>query len=262
MNEHPITKVLVAAALLCGAATAHAMGGDSLRLLLLGAQDMNTPQVLWRADATISVESSSGKHATQAVAIFAPGKDARWYVQLREPAREALVLGAERKVMERTGNKNQTVAIGAPIDDLGIAYEDLSRFIAEDFKLWQITDESPETVLAGGYPAVDSAYVYRAYTFDKERTLILKVQFYAKSVSNLAKFRRDSGHVLLGKKWMPGTIEIENFAENSKTTLTLRWTMNPTVSPDLLTPAGFPAAPALAWDAAAPQASPATPVKP
>ncbi len=256
MIKHPTTKVLAVAASLCGAVGVQAMGGESLRLLLLGAQDMNTPQFLWRADATVSVEAPKGSRTTQAIALFAPGKDARWYLQLREPSRQALVLGSERRVMERTGSGTQTVPIGAPIADLGISYEDLSRFIADDFKLWQITDEGPETILVGGYPAVDSAYVYRAYTLDKERTLILKGQFYAKSMNNLVKLRRDSDHVSLGKKWVPGTIEIENFPENSKVTLRLRWTQNPTVSPELLAPASFSAAPALAWNTGAPSASP------
>lgn len=251
--------MLTAAPLLGAAEYAAATDGDSLRLLLLGAQDMNTPQTLLRADITLEVETPKSKHTTDAIALFAPGTEARWYLQLREPALRALVLGAERKVMERSGTITQTIAIGAPIDDLEIAYEDLSRFIASDFKTWQITDESPATILVGMHPAVESAYVYRAYTIDKEKTLLLHGQFYAKTLNNLVKRRVDADHVLVGKKRLPGTITIENYPDNSTTRLKLRWSQAASAPPELLAPASFPGAAPLAWDAATGTATNATP---
>lgn len=255
-----VASAVAIAALLWGAGVAGALDGQSLRLLLLGAQDMSTPQTMLRADATVTVETPKGTRTTEAIALFAPGKEARWYLQVREPALAALVLGSERKVMERSGRTTQTLAIGAPAGDLGFAYEDLSRFVADDFTGWQITDESPTTVLAGAPPAVESAYVYRAYTLDKERTLAVKVQYYARTLNNLVKLRTDAAHVLLGRKWLPGTVRIENFAEGSTTTLALRWTQNASAPPELLTPAGFAAAPALPWvSSPAAGAAPATP---
>jgi hypothetical protein len=239
-------------AVVLGATVAAALtSSDTLRLLLLGAQDMNTPQTLLRADVAVEVTTPQGKRTTEAIALFAPGKDARWYLQLREPALRALVLGTERKVMEHVGGTTQTLPIGAPIDALGIAYEDLSRFIADDFKTWQITDENAATILVGTHPATESAYVYRAYTFDKEKTVPLRVQFYAKSLNNLVKLRVDDGHELIGKKWLPGTIQIQNFPENSTARLAVRWTQNASAPPELLAPASFAGAPPLAWEKAA-----------
>jgi hypothetical protein len=238
------------------AARAAATDSNALRLLMLGAQDMNTPQTLLRADVTLEVEIPQGTRKTDAIALFAPGKEARWYLQLREPALRALVLGAERKVMERTGSITQTVPIGATIDALGIAYEDLSRFIVDDFKTWQITDESAATILVGMHPSVESAYVYRAYTFDKEKTVPLKVQFYAKSLNNLVKLRVDSDHALVGKKWFPGAIAIQNFPENSTTRLQVRWSQNASTPPELLAPASFPGTAPLPWEGAAASPSP------
>jgi len=230
---------------------AGATNGDALRLLMLGAQDMNTPQTLLRADIALEVETPQGTHKTDVIALFAPGKEARWYVQLRAPELRALVLGSERKVMERSGGITQTVPIGAPIDALGIAYEDLSRFMVDDFKTWQITDENPSAVLVGMHPNVESAYVYRAYTFDKEMTVPLKVQFYAKSLNNLVKLRLDSDHALVGKKWLPATIQIQNYPENSTTRLHIRWTQNASAPPELLVPASFAGTSPLPWEAAA-----------
>ncbi len=237
------------------AASARATDSESLRLLLLGAQDMNTPQTTMRADIAIALETYKGPRTTRAIAFFAPGKDARWYLQLEEPAIEALVLGAEHKVMQRSGGSIKTTAIGEPIDDLGISYEDLSRFVADDFKLWQIADESTDVVLAGANPKVESAYVYRAYTFDKTRTIPLKVQFYAKALNNLVKLRTDSNHVLIGNKWFPGTIEVQNFEDNSKATLTIHWSQAATVPPELLAPASFGGASPLPWTTPAPAAT-------
>ena len=252
-------SLMLTAAVLALAAPnpARATSGDSLRLLMLGAQDMNTPQTLLRADITGEVETPQSTRKIQAIALFAPGKDAHWFFQVREPELRALVLGSDRKVMERSGSITQTIPIGAPIDTLGIAYEDLSRFIVDDFKTWQITDENPSTVLVGMHPNVESAYVYRAYTFDKEMTVPLKVQFYAKSLNNLVKLRLDSDHALLGKKWLPGTIQIQNFPENSTARLHVRWTQNANAPPELLVPASFPGTSPLPWEpVASPSAAP------
>lgn len=242
-----VRQLAIVAGLLAATGTAVALDSESLRLLLLGAQDMNTPQTTMRADIAIALETHKGPRTTQAIAFFAPGKDARWYLQLKEPALQALVRGAERTVTERTAGSIKTTAIGEPIDDLGISYEDLSRFIVDDFKLWQIADEGTDVVLAGGHPQVESAYVYRAYTFDKTRTIPLKVQFYAKTLNNLVKLRTDSDHALIGKKWFPGTIEIQNFLENSKATLTVRWSQAATVPPELLAPESFGGASPVPW---------------
>lgn len=235
---------------------AAAIDSESLRLLLLGAQDMNTPQTTMRADIAIALDTYKGPRKTEAVAFFAPGKDARWYIQLKEPAVAALVRGAERKVMVRTDGSIKTTAIGEPIADLGVSYEDLSRFVVEDFKLWQIADDTGDTVLAGGHPQVESSYVYRAYTFDKERTIPLKVQFYQKTLNNLVKLRTDSDHVLVGKKWFPQTIEIQNFPENSKAKLSIKWSQAATVPPELLAPESFPSAAPVPWTAPAAAATP------
>jgi hypothetical protein len=236
--------------------SARAIDSESLRLLLLGAQDMNTPQTVLRADIAIALETYKGPRATQALALFVPGKDARWYFQLKDPSLAALVRGSDRKVLQRTDGTVKTLAIGEPIADLGISYEDLSRFIVDDFKLWQIADETPGTVLAGGHPAVDSAYVYRAYTFDKTRTIPLKVQFYAKTLNNMVKLRTDSDHVLIGKKWFPNRIEIQNYPESSKATLTIHWSQAATAPPELLAPESFAASSPVPWTSPAAAPSP------
>jgi hypothetical protein len=251
-----VGAVAVAVGLTDGRA-AHATSGDSLRLLMLSAQDMNTPQTLLRADVAVEVETPQGTRKTDAIALFAPGKDARWYLQLREPALRALVLGADRKVMERTGSITQTLPIGAPIDALGISYEDLSRFIVEDFKTWQITDENPSTILVGMHPNVESGYVYRAYTFDKEMTVPVKVQYYAKSLNNMVKLRLDGDHVLVGKKWLPTTISIQNYPEGSTTRLRVRWSQNASAPPELFVPTSFPGTSPLPWDSTVTSPSPA-----
>jgi len=236
---------------LLAAGSAAATDGDSLHLLLLSVQDMNTPQTLLRADVDLTFESPKGNHTTTAIALFAPGKDARWYWQQRDPALRALVTGAERKVMEQQGSTTATVPIGAPMDTLGIAYEDLSRFIVDDFKTWQITDEAPDHILVGMHPAVESAYVYRAYYVDKEKTVPLRTQFYAKTLNNLVKLRIDGDHVLIGNKWMPTTIDIQNYPDNTTAHLKIKWTPNASAPPELLVAASFPGTSPLPWDVAA-----------
>lgn len=252
------TVGIVAGLLALAAGQATAIDSESLRLLLLGAQDNNTPQTTLRADIEIALETYKGPRKTQAIAFFAPGKEALWYWQMKEPGLEALVRGSEHKVMQRSGGSLKTMSIGETIADLGISYEDLSRFVSDDYKLWQIADEGTDVVLAGGHPQVESAYVYRAYTFDKARALPLKVQFYVKTLNNLVKLRIDSEHVLVGKKWFPGTIEVQNFPENSKVTLTIHWSQAATVPPELLAPESFGGTSPVPWTTpvAAPKPTP------
>ena len=249
--------VVVAVLLVGSAADSAEIDGSNLRLFLLGVQDMNTPQTVLRADIDGEVTVAGTSRKLQAVAVFPPGKDARWYLQLREPALRALVLGSERKVMQHVGSKTETVPIGAVIDALDIAYEDLSRFIADDFKTWQITDQGTDTVLVGMHPAVASAYVYRAALIDKEKQVPLRTQLYAKTLNNLVKLRLDGEHVLIGKKWLPTTIELQNYPEDATVKLHVRWSPNAPVPPELLAPASFATSPPLAWEApphaAAPQ---------
>jgi len=242
---------LAAAVLLLGqTGTAVGMDSESLRLLLLGTQDNNTPRTLLRADVALTLKTHDGERTTEAIALFAPGKDARWYIQVKEPAISALVLGTERKAIQRTGDGTGTVPISASIGSLDISYDDLSRFIESDLKLWQITDEGRDKILVGGHAKAESAYVYRAFSIDKERHVILKAQFYSESLSNLVKLRLDDEHVLVGKKWQPGKIEIQNFPENSTTTLRLRWQQAATAPPELLAAESFPSTPPLPWPAA------------
>src|SRR5437868_3491222 len=105
----------ILAILVLTSASAYATDSESLRLLLLGAQDMNTPQTMMRADIAIALETDKGPRTTEAVAFFAPGPEARWYFQLKEPALAALVRGTDRKVMVRSGGSITTSAIGEPI---------------------------------------------------------------------------------------------------------------------------------------------------
>lgn len=247
---------LVLGLLFVAGRSAAALDGEGLRLLLLGAQDQSTPQTMQRADVTIDVEGPKGTKSTQAILFYAPGKEARWYMQVREPAIEALVLGTERKVMQRSGRTVETLPIGSAIDGLGFSYEDLSRFIVSDFKLWQIADDAATAVLVGGHPTVESAYVYRAYQIEKERTLPLRVQFYVKTLNNLVKVRVDDGHVLIGNKWLPTSISIEDYPAGTTAKLTLRWTQAASIPPELLAPASFTAAPPLPWTTPTP--APAT----
>ena len=250
MTKSGFLSLATAMFLLGQAGTAVGMDSESLRLLLLGTQDNNTPRTLLRADVGLTLKAHDGERTTEAIALFVPGKDARWYLQVKEPAISGLVLGSERKVLQRTADGTETVPISASIGNLDISYDDLSRFIESDLKLWQITDESRDKILVGGHAKAESAYVYRAFSIDKERKVILKAQFYAESLSNLVKLRVDDEHILVGKKWQPGKIEIQNFAENSTTTLRLRWQQAATAPPELLAAESFASTKPLPWPAA------------
>ena len=64
----------------------------------------------------------------------------------------------------------------------------------------QISDEGPDGVVLSGAPARASAYTLLVLTVDAERDTVTKTQYYAGTVSNLVKLRRDRGWVRRGRR--------------------------------------------------------------
>ena len=70
-------QLAVLTILLLSATNARAIDSESLHLLLLGAQDMNTPQTVLRADIAVALETYKGPRTTQAIASHPVGRGRR-----------------------------------------------------------------------------------------------------------------------------------------------------------------------------------------
>ena len=79
---------------------------------------MNTPQTLLRADIAIALETYKGPRATQAVAFFAPGKEANWYFQLKAPA---LALKPLLEALHQPPFATGNLEVNADLHSTGIA---------------------------------------------------------------------------------------------------------------------------------------------
>ena len=212
-----------------------AIDSESLRLLLLGAQDMNTPQTVLRADIAIALETYKGPRTTQAVAFFVPGKEASWYLQLKEPALAALVRGsrAQGRCSATDGSIKTAVHRGAdrrPRRELR-GSQPLHRR-----RLQALADRRRQR-RRRALPAAIPRSSRRTSTAPTPSTRPGRSRSRCSStprrLNNLVKLRTDSDHVLVGKKWFPGTIEVRTSSTNSKATLTIHWSQAASAPPEL-----------------------------
>ena len=257
----------IVAAVVLTATSARAVDSESLRLLLLGAQDMNTPQTVLRADIAIALETYKGPRTTagdrllrarQGRALVHPAEGAR---HCRPRARRrAQGHAAQRRhhpdVLDQRADRRPRRQLRGP--------EPLHRR-----RLQALADRRREQRhRARGRPSAGRVGVrlsrvhVRQGAHDPAQGPVLRED---------AQQPREAAHrlrsPLVGKKWFPGTIEIQNFPENSKAKLSINWSQAATAPPELLAPESFPGTSPVPWTSPAPapahderrSRSPATP---
>ena len=112
----------------------------------------------------------------------------------------------------------------------------------------QVSDEGPTGMVVTGAPTPPTAYALLVHTIDPERAVIVRTKYYRDSVTNLVKMGRDDGFTQVGGRWRPGTIAVEAFRpEPRTTTLTLAWREAPDAPAAVFTPTGLRVPSPIAW---------------
>jgi len=221
-----------------------------LEPFLRSAEAASLVTVPLRADGEMIVNSGSGEIRASLALIIRPPADS--YIELRNPGEKALVLSTgQAQIFTPGASKAGDFPLAASFAGSDFSREDLEPFRTARYKDWRISDEDAATVMVTFYPK-DSQYSLVVITFDRDKKVPLKTQYYRETGSNLVKMRRDNNYVMVGRKWMPTAISMESFKLRTRSELTLQWSQNPTFPPELFD-AAFLARPSLIqWPAAVP----------
>ncbi|HVN87956.1 MAG TPA: outer membrane lipoprotein-sorting protein [Candidatus Binatia bacterium] len=228
----------------------------------LAAEDSNRADVIMRAaedqiriatalrgDGELTVESPENSVRSPVVVIYRPGKaGVDVYIELKRDGTKALILDNGERAFRLGAGASAAEPFGG---DLAFAEseftrEDLQPFRAAEVTQAQISDESSARVTITYVPK-PSQYSLKVVTVDAERKLPLKTLYYRDTTNNMVKMRRDNNYVAVGQIWLPSEITMEDFKLRTQSTLTLKWSQNPTISAGLFDPAALARPSGLAW---------------
>jgi hypothetical protein len=235
---------LMLVALLCIATPAVAMDLDAF---LHGAEVAAQAAVPVRAEGQFEVVSPEATRRDEIALVMRPPAD--MFIELRREGFKALLLADGAFYVKNGASKAQPFPLDATLGDSNFTREDLEPFRASRYKEALISDDSATSLMLMLSP-VGSQYSLEETTFDRQKKVPLKIQYYQGTVSNLIKLQRDSDYVLVGDKWRPTTISMETFTLRTHTTLKLHWALATDLRADLFNPASLAQPSLTLWPAA------------
>jgi len=238
-------RVVFVLALVLAARMARATPVD-LDAFLRSVEQASQPPTAVRADGELTVTTPDKTTTSQLVLIQRDANDL--FLELRQPPLKALITGAGASayVLVGTAKDPKDWPQKDALADSDFNREDLEPFVLDHYQTPRIVDESPDQVTVALFPK-HSQYSLLVFTFDREKKVPLKTMYYEETFSNLVKMRRDSDHVLIGRRWLPTKITMEQFALRTQSALQLSWTQDPPITPELFQPAFLARAPAITW---------------
>jgi len=194
--------------------------GEDLAALLAAATSAARPSTTVRGEGELVSVSPEGTVRHRIAIAQRPAGDL--YVEVQSPVARAL-LPTSGAALLAAGAAPAPFPADAALAASEFSREDLQPFDAGRFGSPTIVDRGADDTTVSLDPR-DSQYSLQVITFDREKRVPIKVMSYKDTLSNLLKMRRESGHVLVGGRWLPTEITIENFPLKTTSTLTLQWT--------------------------------------
>ena len=239
-----LRTALLAATMIAAPALAQTVDLDDF---LRGTEEAARVAVPLRAEGQFEVVSPEATRRDEIALVMRPPGDT--FIELRQGAVRALLLGdGAFRIMGRAA-KAERFPLDASLDDSDFTREDLEPFRGSHYKDARISDDSATELMVTFFPA-NSQYSLVVITFDRQKKVPLKIQYYRDTVNNLVKMQRLSDYVLVGDKWSPATISMETFKLRTHTAMKLRWTPQPNLPADLFNPASLTRASLALWPTA------------
>lgn len=194
-----------------------------------------------RADIDAEIDHLEGKRHEQIVMIFRnhPNETSQvqTYVEFDKSKLKYLVLG-NAGFHALSGGKAEPVALDTSLDSTSWVLEDLLQFSASRCASMRIADLTPDQVTVTCEPKKDSGSTYSmfVYKFDREKSVPLQVLYYKDTLSNLVKLRRNEDFELVGSRWQPKRVTMQDFKLRTRDVFQIRWTADPKLGPDLFEP--------------------------
>lgn len=223
---------------------------ESLQQFLHSAEETAQLAAALRGDGTFEVTSGNGARRDQVVMLLRPVADT--YIELHQEGTRAIVTGSGDQAYRFTkgASKAEPFPADAAFADSDFTREDLEPFRMARYKDGRISDETGSEITVTLFPGT-SQYSLVVVTFDREKKVPVKILYYRDTLNNLVKMRRDEGHVLVGRKWMPTSITMETFKLRTEASFKLKWSQEPTFPPELFDQVFLPRPSGIVWPAAA-----------
>ncbi|MGD9764763.1 MAG: hypothetical protein AB7V27_13700 [Candidatus Binatia bacterium] len=206
---------------------------EDLEAFLRAATDAARPIHTVQAEGVLT-SRAAGTTTRQAIKMIKrPNGDLE--VELPEGGVRALLTAGGAAWLRAGTAPPAPFARDAPLAGAEFTREDLEPFAAARFAAPTIVDRAAEEMTVSLQPK-SSQYRLVVVTFDRHKRVPLKTLAYKDSVSSLVKMRRESGHVLIGGRWLPSEITIDHFPLRASSALSLRWSEAPDITARPLPP--------------------------
>jgi hypothetical protein len=236
--RHALNAALLGLLALLASTPASAEGVKELLEAVAVNARFETPA---RADIRIECQAGCERAAARAV-LF--GRGDTLYIEVKDGVRALLRPG--EVLLAQNGSAVASTA-AHPLADSDLLLEDLVVPTASSLRFPQISDDGPAGVVVMGAPAERSSYALLVYTIDRGRRAIVKTQYYKDDVSTLAKIRRDTTFVQVGRHWRPGEVVVESMRSGAQTRIAFSWKEVPDAPPAIFEAAGLERPSTVVW---------------
>ncbi len=207
-------------ALLLSASTAEANRSD-LVAFLERTERMGDFQAPVRADITIHNKDGA---VEEAVLIVSPQHKRQFFAFKSTGWRALMPVGwGIGKAIKAAGDKPTACGVDEPLSGTDLRAMEFFAFWHTDYSTAFISDSNRLEKTVTLYAPDETPYILFVITFDKAKLVPLATKYYKNQMSNLVRMRKDSDHVMVGSRPRPQKIEIDDYAENTKTTIELSW---------------------------------------
>jgi hypothetical protein len=225
-------------ALFLGAAAA----SDLDRVAKAAAEQAHVAAPL-RADVKAEIDGLEGKKSERIVMLFRPapsGPGIETYVQLGEGALRYLVQ-SDGTAWVAEGGKARKIPLDTLIGATSWTVEELLPFSIERCGLPRTVEVMPAymTVLCDPKQEHRGQYVLWVYKFDREKAMPERVLFYQERQDNLVKMLRNEDFTLIGRKWRPKRMVMQNFKLRTRDVFEIEWSQDPKFPPEIFDPGTF-----------------------
>lgn len=237
MNDHTI-RSLVSRAFLLLLLASTAAHSNALSELLDQVNEQRRLVVPLRADIDAKVDHLEGEKQERLVVIVrnhpSATSEIQTYVELDKAKLKFLLLGAAGSYGFSDGQV-KSIPLDTPLGPTSWVVEDLLPFSASRCAVIRIADSTPEQTTVACEPKKDlrSTYSMFVYKFDREKFVPHQILYYRDTLSNLVKLQRNEDFELVGSRWRPRRVTMQDFKLHTRDEFEIHWTTNPEIAPDL-----------------------------
>ncbi len=221
MTRAPRSLVLFLLLMVASPSGVFASPGD-LAAFLSRAERMAT--LSGPVKAKIAISRSDGSES-QAVLVIDPSEGGRQFLHVKPSGWKSLapLAWGKASVVKNGSGKPVKMDVDTVVPGTDLRLMEFFAFWAKDYTMTFISDESRLEKTVSLYAADEQPYSLYVISFDKAKLVPLTIKYYRENFTNLVRLRTNSDYKMVGSRPLPGKVVIQDYSENSTTTLNLVW---------------------------------------